>query len=66
MAEPFHTHADAAIALITAGRPLRSREGQFLGGIAFNAEPLTTKQFNWLAILLERHGLPPLADGGDA
>ena len=66
MADPFRTHADAALALITAGLPLKPREGQFLGGLAFDANPLSEKQRNWLVILLAKHGLPPLSDGGDA
>jgi hypothetical protein len=59
-------HQSAAMSLLTAGKPLKPREGQFLGGIAFDANPLTEKQRNWLVILLDRHSLPPLADGGDA
>jgi hypothetical protein len=42
-------------------RSLRHREGQFLGGLAFDANPLSEKQANWLGILLDKHGLPPLA-----
>jgi hypothetical protein len=59
-------HQRAAMALLTAGVPLRPREGQFLGGLAFDANPLTEKQRNWLVILLDKHGLPPLAEGGAA
>lgn len=66
MADPFRAHADAALALITAGLPLKPREGQFLGGLAFDANPLSEKQRTWLVILLAKHGLPPLSDGGDA
>jgi hypothetical protein len=66
MCEPFETHRDAALSLINAGLPLKPREGQFLGGIAFDANPLSEKQSNWLVILLAKHGLPTLADGGDA
>lgn len=54
------------MAAIVSGAALRPKEGQFLGGIAFDANPLTEKQRNWLAILLDRHGLAPLADGGEA
>ncbi|MEO7681425.1 MAG: hypothetical protein ABIS14_12180 [Sphingomonas sp.] len=53
------------MSLLTARLPLKPREGQFLGGIAFDASPLTEKQANWLRILTERHGLPPMA-GGEA
>ena len=59
-------HQRAAMSLLTTGVPLKPREGQFCGGIAFDPNPLTEKQRNWLVILLDRHGLPPLADGGDA
>ena len=61
---PFPDHQTAAMALLTSGASLRAKEGQFLGGISFDANPLTEKQSNWLTILLARHGLPPLADGG--
>jgi hypothetical protein len=50
-------HQRKAMALLTSGAALKSREGQFLGGIAFDANPLTEKQANWLAILLEKHGV---------
>ncbi|MES3084967.1 hypothetical protein [Sphingomonas faeni] len=59
-------HQRAAMSLLTAGKPLKPREGQSLGGIAFDANPLSEKQHNWLVILLNKHGFPPLADGGDA
>jgi hypothetical protein len=56
----FTSHQDAAMALLTSGAGLRPREGQFLGGIAFDANILTEKQNSWLAILLKKHGLPPM------
>jgi hypothetical protein len=59
-------HQRAAMSLLTGGKPLKPREGQFLGGIAYDANPLTEKQRDWLVILLDRYGLPPLAEGGDA
>lgn len=64
MTAPFTDHRAAAMALLTSGAPLKPREGQFLGGISFDANPLSDKQNNWLEILLEKHGLPSLADGG--
>jgi len=64
MASPFADHRDAAMALITSGAPLRAKEGSFLGQIAFDANPMTEKQAHWLRILLERHGLPGLEEGG--
>lgn len=60
----FTDHRPAAMALLTSGATLRPREGQFLGGLAFDANPLTQKQRDWLRILLDRHGLPPFSDGG--
>ena len=55
-------HQRQAMAIITSGATLKSREGQFLGGIAFDANPLTEKPAHWRAILLKRHGL----EGGEA
>ena len=62
-AESFRDHRAAAMSVLTSGADLRPKEGQFLGGISFDANALTEKQTNWLRVLLERHGLPPL-DGG--
>ena len=59
-------HQRAAMALLTAGVALEPREGQFCGRLAFDANPLSEKQRNWLVILLARHGLPPLAEGDAA
>ena len=64
MAKVFTDHRAAAMALITSGAALRAKEGQFLGGIAFDANALTDKQANWLAILLDRYGLPPMEGDG--
>ena len=61
MMPPFTDHRPAAMAVLTSGVVLRPREGQLLGGLAFDANPLTDKQRNWLTILLDKHGLPPLA-----
>lgn len=63
MLRPFTDHRSAALAVLTTGS-LSEKEGQFCGGIAFRHEPLTEKQANWLRILLNRHGLPTLAEGG--
>ena len=59
----FPTVKAAAIALLTSEAPLKQKEGQFLGGIAFAEYDLTPKQLKWLVALLERHALPPLAEG---
>ncbi|MGE0773679.1 MAG: hypothetical protein AB7G25_09150 [Sphingomonadaceae bacterium] len=61
--KPFSDHRAAAMAILTSGGQLRPREGQFLGGLAFDANPLSEKQDNWLRILLDKHGLPPLEGG---
>jgi len=52
----FPHHQATAMRLLTCGASLRPKEGQFLGGIAFDANPLTAKQAEWLAILEERYG----------
>ena len=63
-------HQETARAILAKGIAgaidLRGREGQFLGGIAFDANPLTEKQKSWMALLAERHHVPFLADGGEA
>jgi hypothetical protein len=59
-------HQHAAMSLLTAGVALRPREGQFCGGLAFDANPLSERQRNWLVILLAKHGLPPLSEGSNA
>lgn len=64
---PFPSPAAAARALLTHPDPkLNRRSGQFCGGLMFDGEPLTEKQERWLRDLLQKHGLPPLADGGEA
>jgi hypothetical protein len=60
---PFTNHRPAAMAVLTSGAALRPKEGAFLGQLAFDANPPTEKQANWLRILLERHGLPPMNGG---
>jgi hypothetical protein len=60
----FNDHREAARAILRAALggtcTLRVREGQFLGGLSFDANRPTEKQANWLAILLDKHGLPTL------
>ena len=60
---PFPDHRVAAMAVLTSGAALRPRGGQFLGGLAFDANPLTEKQARWLLILLDKHGLPSVVEG---
>ncbi len=57
----------AALLLLTAhADTLTPKGGQFLGQIAVSEKPLTERQAGWMAAMLERAGLPPLANGGDA
>ncbi len=51
------------MAALTSGKPLRPREGQFLGGLAFDLNPPTDKQRAWLLLILEKCGLPTLKEG---
>lgn len=60
MSAPFNGHRPACLALLN-NAPLRSKEGGFLGQVAFE-DDLTEKQRRWLVLLLDRHGFPPLAD----
>jgi hypothetical protein len=62
-AQPFADPRDAARALFVAGADLDWRSGQFAGGIAYADRPLTDRQLRWLAALLSKAGLPPLAGG---
>ena len=59
-AVPVTDHQQTAktilLAALRGDAALRSKEGQFLGGVAFDANPLTDKQANWLAILADRYG----------
>lgn len=41
---------------LSDNRELRRSEGQFLGGISFDANPLTEKQADWLDKLVARYG----------
>jgi hypothetical protein len=61
---PFTNHRKACLAVLNSGVTLNRREGQFLGGEACNEVPMSEKQTAWLAKLLDRAGLPPLATGG--
>lgn len=63
MRRPFTDVRAAALAVLSTA-DLSEKEGQFCGGIAFRRDSLTEKQANWLRILLDRHGLPPLVKGG--
>ena len=57
-------HREAALFLLNSDAKLSRKEGGFLGQIAVDPSPLSAKQAEWLAKLLERAGLPPMAKGG--
>lgn len=61
---PFPNHRAAALALLNGGFRLSRKAGQFLGQLVVDTSPLSRAQVDWLRNLLERAGLPPLADGG--
>ncbi len=63
MADPFTSQRDAALALLNSGVRLTRKAGSFLGQLAVDSTPLSEAQESWLATLLERANLPPLAEG---
>lgn len=64
MAEPFATQRAAALALLSGDHRLTRKAGQFLGQLAVDPLPMSVAQADWLAKLLSKAGLPPLAEGG--
>lgn len=63
MANPFTTQRDAALALLNHGGAATRKAGSFLGQTCVDPTPLSDKQRDWLATLLDRAGLPPLMGG---
>ena len=61
---PFPDHRAAALALLNGNYRLNRKAGQFLGQLAVDPTPMSDRQRDWLAKLLAKHGLPPLAPGG--
>ncbi len=61
---PFHGHRAAALALLNLGGKLTRKAGSFLGQLAVDPTPMSDAQRDWLTTLLERNGLPPLAQEG--
>lgn len=57
-------HRQAALALLNDCPGLSHKEAGFLGHVAV-APVLSAKQQDWLVKLLDRNGLPPLAEGGE-
>ncbi|MEN8860246.1 hypothetical protein [Qipengyuania flava] len=63
---PFSDHRAAALALLNSTSRLSRKAGQFLGQLAVDSTPMSEAQADWLAKLLDRAGLPPMAEGGAA
>ena len=61
---PFPNQWLAALALLNLGQRLSRKAGQFLGQVVVDPSPMSELQTEWLAKLLDRADLPPLADGG--
>lgn len=61
---PFPDHRAAALALLNGTSRLSRKAGQFLGQLAVDSTPMSKAQADWLAKLLDRAGLPPMAEGG--
>jgi hypothetical protein len=59
----FETHRQAALALLNSTAKLSRKAGQFLGQLAVDATPMSEAQASWLAKLLEKAGLPQMAEG---
>lgn len=62
--QPFPNNRLAALALLNGNYRLSRKAGQFLGQLAVDPSPMSAAQLDWLAKLLLRTGLPPLAVGG--
>ncbi len=59
----FSDHRQAALALLNGSHSLSRKAGQFLGQLALDPSPMSEAQADWLAKLLDRNGLPALAEG---
>lgn len=62
--QPFPDQRQAALAMLTGNHRLSRKAGQFLGQLAVDPTPMSEAQADWLAKILDRAGLPPLAEGG--
>lgn len=62
---PFADHRSAALALLNGSSRLSRKGGSFLDQCCVDETPLSEGQLQWLQTLLERAGLPPLAEGGE-
>ena len=61
---PFTDHRQAALGLLNGNHRLSRKGGQFLGQLAVDSTPMSEAQADWLGKLLDRAGLPPIAEGG--
>ncbi len=61
---PFQNHREAALAVLNSGIRLSRNAGRFLGQLAVDPSPMSEAQADWLGKLLDRAGLPPVAEGG--
>ena len=61
---PFPDHRQTALALLNGNQRLSRKAGQFLGQLAVDPSPMSEAQADWLAKLVERADLAPLAEGG--
>lgn len=59
----FPHHRSAALMLLSECPHLSHKVAGFLGHVCI-APALSDRQRDWLAKLLDRNGLPPLAEGG--
>jgi hypothetical protein len=64
MADSFAKPRDAALALLNGNHRLSRKAGQFLGQLAVDTTRMSEPQADWLGKLLDRAGLPPMAEGG--
>ena len=62
MSSPFTSQREAALALLNSEARLTRKAGSFLGQLCVDPTPLSTAQSEWIATLLERAGLPALAE----
>lgn len=59
---PFRNHREAALALLNGDSRLTRKAGSFLGQLVVDPTPMSSAQAEWLETLLERAGLPALAE----
>ena len=63
--QAFPHHRPAALTLLSQCPELSHKAAGFLGNVCV-ATTLTDRQRDWLLKLLDRNGLPPLAEEGGA